>query len=137
MNHTELEAAKAKWVEVDACPGYPCRVSLEDAKIGERVLALNYTHHNTDTPYKSSGPIFVRENAVTADTKVNEIPPMLRHRLLSVRGYSEDGTMLEAEVVEGIDLESCIDEVFQNSCVKYIQIHNAKPGCFNCTVVRA
>lgn len=137
LSHTELEEANAKWVEVDACPGFPCRVSLEDAKIGERVLALNYTHHKTNTPYRSSGPIFVRENAVTADTRVNEIPDMLRHRLLSLRGYSQDGLMLEAEVVEGMEVETCIHGIFQNARIEYIQIHNAKPGCFNCTVVRA
>ena len=137
LSLSELEAAKATWVEVDACPGYPCRVSLEDAKIGERVLALTYMHHKTNTPYQSSGPIFVREHSVTANTKVNEIPQMLRHRLLSVRGYSQDGTMLEADVAEGVELEKCIDSILQNSRVEYIQIHNAKPGCFNCSVVRA
>ncbi|RDH41350.1 DUF1203 domain-containing protein [Zooshikella ganghwensis] len=137
LSHSELEAANAKWLEVDICPGYPCRVSLEDAKVGERVLLLSYTHHKATTPYQSSGPIFVRENAITAETKVNEIPYMLRHRLLSVRGYSNDGTMLEADVTEGDELEKHINGIFQNADVDYIQIHNAKPGCFNCTVVRA
>ncbi|MGI0119958.1 DUF1203 domain-containing protein [Zooshikella sp. RANM57] len=137
LSNSELEAANAKWLEVDTCPGYPCRVSLEDVKVGESILVLTYTHHKVTTPYQSSGPIFVRENAITAETKVNEIPHMLRHRLLSVRGYSKDGTMLEADVIEGKVLERHIKGIFQNADVDYIQIHNAKPGCFNCTVVRA
>ena len=131
------ELQNAKWIEVDACPGYPCRVSLEDAKVGERVLSVTFMHHRANTPYQSSGPIFVRENAKHAITEVNEIPHMLRHRLLSIRGYSPEGIMLEAEVTEGAVLEEYITKLFQNSEIEYIHIHNAKPGCFNCSVVRA
>ncbi len=57
----ELQHVNAQWVDVDTCPGYPCRVSLEDAKVGERILALPFTHHQVNTPNQSMGPIFVRE----------------------------------------------------------------------------
>ena len=30
---------------VDAKPGYPCRITLEDAPVGETVLLLNYLSH--------------------------------------------------------------------------------------------
>ena len=131
------ELLNAKWIEVDASPGYPCRVSLEDAKMGERVLAGTFMHHQVDTPYQSSGPIFVRENAVTATIEVNEVPAMLRNRLLSIRGYHSTGIMLEADVVEGVILEEHIVRFFQKTEIEYIHIHNAKPGCFVCSVVRA
>ena len=29
-------------VIADDCPGYPCRVSLQDAAIGESLLLMNY-----------------------------------------------------------------------------------------------
>lgn len=136
MNDEELRRKNAAWIEVDENPGFPCRVSLEDARIGERVLGLPFDHHDVDSPYKSSGPIFVRENAKQAVLDINEIPLMLRHRMLSLRGYTAEAMMVEAEVVEGKDLEKHIVKIFQNSAVQYIHVHNAKPGCFDCSVVR-
>ncbi|WP_222937550.1 DUF1203 domain-containing protein [Spartinivicinus ruber] len=137
LTDAELIESNAKWMEVDLKPGYPCRVSLEDADIGERILAINYCHHSVDTPYKASGPIFVRENALTANLSINEVPMMLRHRLLSLRAYNDQGMMVDAHITEGVNLDTTINEVFIEPCIEYIQIHNAKPGCFNCTVVRA
>ncbi|WP_299940463.1 DUF1203 domain-containing protein [uncultured Microbulbifer sp.] len=137
LDDAALSEFNAQWINVDSKPGYPCRVSLEDAEIGERVLAINYCHHSVDTAYKASGPIFIRENAVTACLSKNEIPKMLRHRLLSLRAYNSEGNMVNAIVTEGRDLDVVINKLLMDQCVEYIQIHNARPGCFNCTVVRA
>ena len=38
----------------DHKPGFPCRVSLEDAEPGEEVLLLNYEHHPADSPSESN-----------------------------------------------------------------------------------
>jgi len=45
--------------------------------------------------------------------------------------------IIDAEVVEGKELHSHLNKLFQNPSIDYIHVHNAKPGCFNCTVVRA
>jgi hypothetical protein len=118
-------------------PGYPCRVSLADAEVGETVYLLTYTHHDVTSPYRSAGPIFVRAGAETAAPAVNEIPLMFRHRLLSIRGYDEQALMAGADVVHGEVLEEAIQRAFHDPNVSYLHIHNAKPGCFNCRVVRA
>jgi hypothetical protein len=118
-------------------PGYPCRVSLADAEVGETVYVLTYTHHDVTSPYRSAGPIFVRAGVETAVPAVNEIPLMFRHRLLSIRGYDEQALMVGADVVRGEVLEEAIKRLFDDSNVSYLHIHNAKPGCFNCRVVRA
>lgn len=136
-NNEELKLVDAAWHTVDAEPGYPCRVSLCDAKIGERVLALSFCHHNVNSPYKASGAIFVREKAPRVKLDINEVPKMLRHRSLSVRAYNSKNLMIGAEVVQGTELESTIGKQFQNRNVEYIHIHNANPGCFNCSVHRA
>lgn len=136
-NNEELKFFDATWLTVDVEPGYPCRVSLSDAKIGERVLALSFCHHNVNSPYKASGPIFVREKAPTIKLEINEVPKMLRHRLQSVRAYNSNKLMIGAEVVQGTALESAIESQFKNREVEYIHIHNANPGCFNCSVHRA
>ena len=137
MSDSELAENGGMWVEVDSSPGYPCRISLEDANVGERVLAISFTHHAVKSPYKSSGPIFVRENVKQANLELNQVPLMLRHRLLSIRGFNSDAMMIAAEVVEGAQLESHLIKLFQNSNIDYIHVHNAMPGCYNCMVIRA
>ncbi len=62
---------------------------------------------------------------------------MFRHRLLSVRGYDAAAIMIAAEVVQGDTLEEAIRRLFTNGDVRYLDIHNAGPGCYNCRVVRA
>jgi hypothetical protein len=108
-----------------------------DAQIGERVILAPFQHHDVGSPYQSAGPIFVREGAHTAKPEVNEIPGMFRHRLLSVRAYDAAAMMKTAKVVEGEVLEETIRTLFTNEAVSYLHIHNAAPGCFNCTVQRA
>jgi len=136
MSTSELEAHDAYLFEADECPCYPCRVSLVDAQVGETVLALSFKHHNAKGPYHSSGPIFIRKNAVNANLSVQEIPKMLRHRELSVRGYNARSLMIEGGTVFGEKLETVIVQQLSNSEVDYIHIHNAGPGCFNCAVTR-
>lgn len=62
---------------VDKKPGFPCRVSLTDADLGETVLLVPFHHHEVSS------------------------------RLLS------------------------------DESVSYLHIHNARPGCYNCRVLRA
>lgn len=128
--------ATARWLDVDAKPGYPCRVSLEDADVGEKVLAIDFEHHAVESPYRARGPIFIRANAETCAPATNEIPEMFRQRQQSVRGYDENAMMIAAEVAAGDALEETIRRVFENPAVRYVHLHNAGPGCFNCVVER-
>jgi hypothetical protein len=137
MNDTELASLGARRMTVDDRPGYPCRVSLIDAPVGERVILTSFQHHDANSPYQSAGPIFVREAAQTAKPEVNEIPVMFHHRLLSVRAYNGAAMMKGARVVEGGVLEETIRDFFSNAAISYLHIHNAAPGCFNCAVQRA
>ena len=137
MSDAELASHGARRVNVDSHPGYPCRVSLVDAPVNERVILTSFRHHDVSSPYQSAGPIFVRENVETAKPHVNEIPLMFHHRLLSVRAYDEAALMKNARVVEGKDLEETIRHFFTIDSISYLHIHNAGPGCFNCMVQRA
>ncbi len=118
-------------------PGYPCRVSLEDAEVGESLLLLPYEHHPVDGPYRASGPIYVREAARQAVPAVNEVPELLRSRLLSLRAYGATGMMRDAAVVEGTQLEGALEACFADPKVAYVHLHNARPGCFMARVDRA
>ena len=121
---------------VDSNPGYPCRVSLQDAEIGEKVLLLNYEHQTLPTPYRSSHAIFVREFATQAAPDKNEVPRCLRRRLLSVRAFDSLGTMIDADVIDGESLASLIQRMLENNSAEYLHIHNAKPGCYAALVER-
>lgn len=132
-----LQALGARRMVVDEKPGFPCRVSLVDAEVGESVLLVPFTHHDVSTPYRASGPIFIRSDARTAHPAVAEVPIMFKHRQLSIRAYDGAAMMVGAKVVTGSDLEATIRHLFANESVAYLHIHNAGPGCFNCSVVRA
>ncbi|MFD2562659.1 DUF1203 domain-containing protein [Aquimarina rubra] len=136
LSDSELVKQNVIKLVVDKKPGFPCRVSLEDANIGEEVLLFSYRHHDVDSPYEASGPIFVRQKVKTATLKVNEIPAMLTDRLLSVRGYDKNAMMIDAKTVHGTTLFDTIQHLFNDLKIVYLHIHNANPGCYNCKVDR-
>ncbi len=123
-------------VVADVSPGFPCRISLIDAELGESVLLLNYEHQPASSPYRSSHAIFIREWATVAKLDKNEIPEQLRQRLLSVRAFDCSGMMIDADVVDGHQLESLVARMFANESVSYLHLHNAKPGCYAALVER-
>jgi hypothetical protein len=134
----ELQAYGARRMTVDQAPGYPCRVSLSDASVGETVLLLSFTHHDVASPYRASGPIFVREQALAAEPGRNEIPEMLRRRpRLSVRAYDSAGWLVAADIVAGEELDLAIPARFADERASYLHVHNARTGCYLASVVRA
>ena len=118
-------------------PSFPCRISLIDAAPGEPVLLLPYEHLPVASPYRASGPIFVRETVRETAVFTNEVPHDMRKRLFSVRGYDEAGMMLDADVVEGPVLETLIERLFENQRISYLHLHHARRGCFACRADRA
>lgn len=136
MSQEELKQRNIHSVVVDSFPGYPCRASLEDVPLGEEVFLFTFEHHAANSPYRASGPVFVRKNTTTVNLGPNEIPKMLEHRLLSLRTYNSDGMMLEARTAEGPELRNSISQIFDNPKASYIHVHNAGAGCYNCEVHR-
>lgn len=131
-----LAAMGMKRCTADGKPGYPCRIELVDAEVGEALILGNYEHHPVKGPYRASGPVFVRENAANTYKGTNEIPFLLRRRLLSVRAYDRRGLMQDADVIHGQELESLIERFFDNEDVTYLHAHNARQGCFLCQIDR-
>lgn len=136
MSDAELAAQGVRRVRVEARPGAPCRISLDDAEIGESVLLLSYLHQPADTPYRQQGPIFVRETAARFDA-IDHMPPALAARPLSLRGFDAHGMMVEADVCEGADAPALIARFFANPAVDYIHAHYARRGCFAARIERA
>lgn len=113
----------------------PCRISLDDAEIGESVLLLSYDHQPASTPYRQQGPIFVRETEQRYDA-VGVVPPALARRTLSMRGFDGEDLMIEADLVDGAEAATLIGRVFANPQVAYIHAHYARRGCFAALIER-
>ena len=137
LSDDELAQRGARRVVADSKPGFPCRVTLEDAEVGETLILLPFTHHETASPYRASGPVFVRVGAMQARPAVNDVPDSVRRRLLSVRAYGADGTLVDADVVEGKQLKFLVETFFGDERIAYLHLHNARPGCYSCRVDRA
>jgi hypothetical protein len=124
-------------IVADKSTGFPCRISLRDADIGETLLLLNYEHQPAPTPYRASHAIFVCEHAEQANLAPGEIPLLFRERLLSIRAFNEAGMMLGADVAEGVDLDKPIAAMLATPEVSYLHLHYAKPGCYAARVTPA
>jgi hypothetical protein len=132
LDDTTLRAAGARRLTCDVAPGMPCRVSLQDALPGESVLLLNHCHLDVDTPYRATGPVYVRPNAVRALPAPGEVPPMLRLRLLSLRAYDAKGYLRDADAVPGTELEPVLRRLLSAHKIARVHVHFAKTGCFAC-----
>ena len=137
LSDSELTKVRAARMIVDSKPGYPCRVSLADAEIGETVILVNFEHQSADSPFKASHAIFVRENAKQAFPDIGMVPEVFETRLISIRAFDGKHYMVDADVVDGSRLSESIPTILQDTRVAYLHLHNAKLGCFVARVTRA
>jgi hypothetical protein len=133
----ELERRGARRYIANIAPGFPDRVELRDAQPGESLILVNHVHLPHDTPYRSSHAIFVLENAGECFDRVNEVPPALRARLLSLRAFDTEHMMVDADVVHGGEVEPVIERLLANPRTVYLHAHYAKPGCYAARIERA
>lgn len=95
LDEDALAARGIQRIVADEPGSAPCRINLEDAEPGERLLLLSHPHQPAATPFRQSGPIFVREGARQAYDQVDAIPSAFARRTLSARGYDREGMMIE------------------------------------------
>ncbi|WP_346907359.1 DUF1203 domain-containing protein [uncultured Roseibium sp.] len=137
LSEEDLAARQIRAYIADEKPGFPCRVSLADAEIGERVFLLHYEHQPNDTPYRASHAIFVKAGAVSRQPEPDTVPESIASRLLSVRAFDKAHAMIDADVIEGRDVPGLIARMFENPDVAYLHLHYARRGCFAAEVRRA
>lgn len=137
LDDAALAARHIRRVTADAAPGYPCRIGLRDAEIGETLLLLNYRHLDVASPYTATHAIYVSETAEQAQPAPGEVPDVLARRLLSVRGFDAGGYMVEADITPGTELAEALDALLAHPKIAFVDIHNAKRGCFAARARRA
>ena len=99
LDPQSLGLSNARRVTATAKPGFPCRVTLEDAEIGETVLLFHHVSHDVETPYRSAYAIYVRHDAQEPACYIDEVPPIMRGRPLGLRGSELRSPCLCASVV--------------------------------------
>jgi hypothetical protein len=137
LSNEELARHGVKRYVADEKPGFPDRIEMKDAEPGQTMLLINHVCQPADTPYHARHAIFVREGARQTYDRIGEIPEVMRCRLLSLRAFDEVGMMLDADVLDGGNIEEAIERFFANPDVAYIHVHNAKRGCYSGRIDRA
>lgn len=135
LDDAGLAAARARRVRADG-PGYPCRVSLEDAREGEELILVHYVSNAVETPYRSSFAIYVRPSAEQAPPCRDSLPPMLDKRRLSLRAYDGAGMLRGASITEPGEADRGVRALLAETAVTEIHAHNASTGCFLARIER-
>lgn len=117
-------------------PGFPCRISLEDAEVGEQVILFHHTSHDVDSPYRSSYAIFARIGLTAAAQFTDAVPPVFEGRTLGMRAFGKDAMLKTASLALPGDADRSIRQLFELAEVAYIDVHNAAHGCFVARVER-
>src|SRR5215210_1835818 len=87
-------------------PSFPCRITLQDREIGERMLLLNHVSHDVANPYRASHAIFIAEGADEAAKYVDRVAPVFEPRVLSLRGFDRNGMMQDALLTQPGEADS-------------------------------
>jgi hypothetical protein len=137
MSDDELAANRAIRLIATQKPGFPCRVSLADAEVGDELVLVNYQHQPGASPYRAAHAIFVRQGAAQARPAAGEIPEVLRSRALSLRAFDDLSMILAADLVEGENLAPALERLLADPAAAYVHIHYAKFGCYAARADRA
>lgn len=131
-----LDLSGARRVTAMAKPGYPCRITLEDAELGEEVLLFHHVSHDVETPYRSAYAIYVRPGADQPACYVDDIPPIMRSRPLGLRGFDSQGMLRGALLAMPGEADAKIRTLLDSPEIATIHAHNAAHGCFAAKIVR-
>jgi hypothetical protein len=120
----------------DEKPGFPCRQCLRDAEVGDELLLVSYDPFTASSPYRCASPIFIHSTSCTPDDSA-ELPTQLTSRKLSIRAFDTEAMMLDAALIDGVDLPKTIEKLLDNPSVDVLHVHNEPRGCWAARVERS
>lgn len=136
LSDEEREQEMAELVTASSDRGFPCRVSLCDANIGDRLVLVHHVSNDVSRPFRMAHAIYVRESATRAKPSVDQIPPMLDTRTIGLRAFDAEGMLRSAALAAPGQGDAAIRELFAADSIAYIHAHNAAYGCFLAAVER-
>jgi hypothetical protein len=138
LSEADLARRNILRMTADAPIGFPCRITLADARPGETVLLLNHEYQPAESPYRGRHAIFVNEAATRTARFVDEVPPVLTVRkAISLRSFDAAGMMLDADLAAGDEIEPLILRLLDNPDAAYLHAHNAGRGCYAARIDRS
>ena len=137
LSDEELARHGAVRMIANGQPTFPCRIQLDDAKADEPLLLVNHVSHDGNNPYRASHAIFVSETAPDALSYVDEIPPALDRRILSLRAFDRGGMMVDAVLAQPGEADLLIRRMLARELVDHVDAHTAIRGCFMARADRA
>lgn len=137
LTDAQLLERKAVRCFADSAPGFPCRIGLRDADIGEELILLNYQHQPEPTPYQASHAIFIARKSRQTWIGIDSIPLQMQSRTLSLRAFSRAHFVVDAALSDAGTLATDIKTLMGMPETSYIHAHFAKFGCFAARIDRA
>ena len=119
--------------------GFPCRHCLRPAEPGEAVLLGSYNLPRPRGIYWTPSPIFLHEADCPRAEALNEVVPIVRGSLVSVRAYDAADQCLYdlGQVCAGEEVEGPLERALSDPRTAFVNIHTARPGCLLSMVARA
>jgi hypothetical protein len=136
LGEDALARRGARRVIADSKPGYPCRVSLEDAEPGETLVLFNHVSHDVPTPFRSAYAVYVRDGVRKPASYIDETPPVFEGRALGLRGFDAEGMLRGALLALPGEADAKVRALFERAEIETIHAHNAAAGCFAAKIVR-
>lgn len=136
LSDAELAERQAVRVTANRHPGFPCRITLNDAAIGEELILLHHVSHDVATPYRSAYAIYVSQSGSAPDY-FDTLPPVMQGRPLGLRAFDAQGMLRGARLSAPGEADAGIRDLFDDPGIAYIHAHNAAHGCFVARVDRA
>jgi hypothetical protein len=118
--------------------GAPCRHCLRDAEEGEELLLGSYRMPRPQGIYWTPSPIFVHAGPCQQFARINEVAPIVRNRLVSIRAYDRDDQCIYdlGHAGAGNEIDRPLIHALEDRRTAFVNIHTAKPGCMLCSVER-
>lgn len=131
-----LEHALALRVTAESDTGYPCRVSLTDARRGDEMLLVHHVSNDVALPFRMAHAIYVGQGARHAAPHVDTVPEMIDRRTIGLRAFDARGMMIRALLAAPGEADRQIRALFAAGDVACLHAHNAAYGCFLAAVDR-
>lgn len=132
----ELGAALASRVTASSDTGFPCRVSLQDADIGDELILAHHVSNDVAGPFRMAHAIYVRRGAEQAPPVHDRLPDMLNLRTVGLRAFDRKGMMIAARLALPRQGDQHVRALLDDQDVAYIHAHNAAYGCFLAAIER-
>jgi hypothetical protein len=116
---------------MEPAAGYgPCRVCLQQFRLGEQRILFTYNPFQGLDNYPSPGPVFIHAEPCRPFAAISEWPQELRGLPLTLEAYGPDRWIIARERPGSHAIEDAVDRLMSEPGVRYIHIRNTEAGCF-------